>query len=260
MIVRKLRHAAPAAVTIVVILVAWWSVTAVGAVPRYVIPAPADVLRSFMTNWSDRLGPATAVTATETIAGLAVGILVALAVVILAGHLPVIGRAMTPLLVSSQAVPVIVIGPLLTIAFGYGMTPKVIVVALLCFFPVALNLIVGTQAVDTRLIDALRTVHAGRAALFWRVRLPFAAPRGFAGLRISVTFAPVAAVFAEYTGSTDGLGFLMLQAIPRLQTEFVFAQVIVLTTLSGLLLASVMVLERFACPWANPRRRSRSTP
>jgi putative hydroxymethylpyrimidine transport system permease protein len=84
------------------------------------------------------------------------------------------------------------------------------------------------------------------------VRLPFAAPRGFAGLRVSVTFAPVAAVFAEYTGSTNGLGYLMLQAIPRLQTDFVFAQVAVLTIMSSVLLASVTILERLICPWNTP--------
>jgi putative hydroxymethylpyrimidine transport system permease protein len=156
---------------------------------------------------------------------------------------------MTPFLVASQAVPIIVIGPLLTIALGYGIAPKVIVVALLCFFPVALNLLAGVRDVDARLIDTLRTLHATRRSLFWRVRLPFAAPRGFAGLRVSVTFAPAAAVFAEYSGSTNGVGYLMLQAIPRLQTDFVFALVIVLTVMSSLLLAAVTVLERLICPW-----------
>ena len=159
---------------------------------------------------------------------------------------------MTPLLIASQAIPVIVIGPLLTIALGYGMAPKVIVVALLCFFPVALNLLAGIRSVDARLIDTLRSLHATRHGLFWRVRLPYAAPRGFAGLRVSVTFAPVAAVFAEYTGSTDGIGYLMLQAIPRMQTDFVFAQVIVLTIMSAVLLASVIGLERLVCPWNKP--------
>ncbi|MDV8000767.1 ABC transporter permease [Rhodococcus sp. IEGM 1408] len=252
MTVRLLRSAGPACVTILLVLAVWISVTAFGLVPDYVIPAPLAVLDSLVSTWPGRLGSATLLTATETVVGVMLGVFVALFVVIVSGFVPTIGQAMTPLLVASQAIPVIVIGPLLTISLGYGMAPKVIVVALLCFFPVALNLLAGVRAVDTRLIDTLRSLHATRGSLFWRVRLPSAAPRGFAGLRVSVTFAPVAAVFAEYTGSTNGLGYLMLQAIPRLQTDFVFAQVLVLTVMSSLLLASVTLLERLICPWNTP--------
>ncbi len=247
-----LRSTVPAGLTILVVLAGWMGVTTFELVPDYVIPAPHAVLDSLVSSWPDRLGPATVVTAVETVSGVILGVIVAVAVVVVSGYVPTIGHAMTPLLIASQAIPVIVIGPLLTIALGYGMAPKVIVVALLCFFPVALNLLAGVRTVDARLIDTLRTLHATRRSLFWRVRLPFAAPRGFAGLRISVTFAPVAAVFAEYSGSTNGLGYLMLQAIPRLQTDFVFAQVAVLTVMSSLLLATVTVLERVICPWNVP--------
>lgn len=249
---RFLRSAAPACVTILLVLALWIGVTALELVPGYVIPAPRAVLDSLVTTWPDRLGSATLLTATETVVGVILGVLVAVAVVVVSGYVPTVGQAMTPLLVASQAIPVLVIGPLLTISLGYGIAPKVIVVALLCFFPVALNLLAGVRAVDARLIDTLRSLHATRGSLFWRVRLPFAAPRGFAGLRVAVTFAPVAAVFAEYTGSTNGLGYLMLQAIPRLQTDFVFAQVVLLTVMSSLLLASVTILERLICPWDRP--------
>lgn len=254
MTVRVLRSAGPACVTILLVLAVWTAVTAFDLVPDYVIPAPLAVLDSLVSTWPDRLGSATLLTATETVVGVLLGVVVAVAVVVVSGYVPTIGQAMTPLLVASQAIPVIVIGPLLTISLGYGMAPKVIVVALLCFFPVALNLLAGVRTVDARMIDTLRSLHATRGSLFWRVRLPFAAPRGFAGLRVSVTFAPAAAVFAEYTGSTNGLGYLMLQAIPRLQTDFVFAQVAVLTVMSSLLLASVTLLERLICPWNTPAR------
>lgn len=249
---RFLRSAAPACVTLLLVLAIWTGVTALELVPGYVIPAPRAVLNSLVTTWPDKLGSATLLTATETVVGVILGVLVAVAVVVVSGYVPTLGQAMTPLLVASQAIPVLVIGPLLTISLGYGIAPKVIVVALLCFFPVALNLLAGVRAVDARLIDTLRSLHATRGSLFWRVRLPFAAPRGFAGLRVAVTFAPVAAVFAEYTGSTNGLGYLMLQAIPRLQTDFVFAQVVLLTVMSSLLLASVTILERLICPWDRP--------
>lgn len=246
---RVLARVAPPGLTIAAILALWVTATSWGKVPDYVIPAPLAVLDALVSTWPGRLGSATLVTATETLVGVLLGLVVALLAAVIAGQRPLIGNAMTPLLVASQAVPVIVIGPLLTIPLGYGMAPKVIVVALLCFFPVALNLIAGIRGVEPQLIDTLRSLHASRRSLFWRVRLPAAAPRGFAGLRVSVTFAPVAAVFAEYTGSTDGIGYLMLQAIPRLQTDFVFAQVLVLTLMSALLLAGVTLAESLLCPW-----------
>lgn len=253
---RILSRVLPPVVTVALLLAAWTAVTSGGAVPAYVIPSPRAVVESLVTNWGDTLASATWLTGAETLAGIGLGVAVAVAMVIVSGYLTVIGTALTPLLIASQAIPTIVIGPLLTIALGYGMSAKVIVVALLCFFPVALNLMAGIREVDHRLIDTMRTLHAGRSALLWRVRIPAAAPRGFAGLRVCVTFAPVAAVFAEYTGSTNGIGYLMLQAIPRLATDFVFAQVIVLTVMSGLLLGSVTLLERLICPWNSPEGHS----
>jgi len=234
-----------------VLLALWWFVTANARVPEYVLPAPPAVIESLVSTWPSRLGPAFAVTAGETLLGLAAGLALALVVVVAAGLVPVVERALSPLLIASQAIPVIVIGPLLTIALGYGIASKVIVVALLCFFPVALNLLSGIRSVSLATIGTMRTLNAdSRAALFWRVRLPHAIPRGFAGLRISVTFAPVAAVFAEYSGATDGIGFLMLQAVPRMQTPFVFAQVLVLTAMAAALFGATVLAERIACPWA----------
>ncbi|MDO8393205.1 MAG: ABC transporter permease, partial [Dietzia sp.] len=145
MTVRFLRSAAPACVTVLLVLAAWITVTALELVPDYVIPAPLAVLDSLVSTWPDRLGSATLLTATETLIGVVLGVAVALVVVIISAFVPTVGQAMTPLLVASQAIPVIVIGPLLTISLGYGMAPKVIVVALLCFFPVALNLLSGVR-------------------------------------------------------------------------------------------------------------------
>lgn len=250
------KRVVPPVITIVLVLTLWVVITAGGFVADYVIPSPWAVLHSLIETWPTRLGSATWLTFSETVAGVLVGVVVAVITVVISGYLPVIGAAMTPLLVASQAIPVIVVGPLLTIALGYGMSPKVIVVALLCFFPVALNLLAGIRSVDARLVDTMRSLHASRHGLLWRLRLPAAAPRGFAGLRVSVTFAPVAAVFAEYTGSTNGIGYLMLQAIPRMQTDFVFAQVVVLTIMSATLLGAVTLLERLVCSWNTPTRES----
>lgn len=240
----------PPLVTVVLVLLVWLWAASGGRTADYVLPSPGAVLSALTDNWSDRLAPATWLTLTETLAGMALGVAVAVLVAVAAGYVPVLGDAFAPLLVASQSVPVVVIGPVLTIALGYGIAPKVLVVALLCFFPVAMNLLSGIRGVDPVLVDTMRSLHATRHSLFWRVRFPAALPAGFAGLRIAATYAPVAAVFAEYTGSTDGLGYLLLQAIPRLQTDFVFALVVVLTVMAAVLLCAVTLLDRLCCPWA----------
>lgn len=251
---RTARTVLPPLVTVVLVLLVWVFFTSGGRLEDYVLPSPGSVVTALTDNWSDRLAPATWVTLSETLLGMVLGLATALLIAVAAGYLPVVGDALAPLLVASQSIPVVVIGPIFTIALGYGIAPKVLVVALMFFFPVAMNLLSGIRNADPRLIDTMRSMHATRHSLFWRVRFPAALPAGFAGLRVSVTFAPVAAVFSEYTGSTDGLGYLLLQAIPRLQTDFVFALVVVLTVLAAVLLLAALALERLCCPWNAPRR------
>lgn len=254
---RLLHRSLPPLVTVVLVLLVWIWFTTDGRTEDYILPSPGSVVTALTDNWSDRLAPATWVTLSETLVGIALGAAVALLVAVAAGLLPLVGNALSPLLVASQSIPTIVIGPVFTIALGYGIAPKVLVVALSCFFPVAMNLLSGIRAADPVLIDTMRSLHASRSALFWRVRFPAALPAGFAGLRITATYAPVAAVFSEYTGSTDGIGYLLLQAVPRLQTDFVFALVIVLTVLAAALLLTVTALERLCCPWHAPARPHR---
>lgn len=251
MMVRKFTTTVlPPVITVVLVALAWIWATAGDRVEDYVLPSPGAVFTALQVNWADRLASATWLTVSETLLGIGAGVAVALLVTVAAGYLPVIGRAFTPLLIASQAIPTIVLGPILTIALGYGMLPKVIVVALVCFFPVAMNLLAGIRGVDDRLVDTMRSMHGTRASVFWRLRFPAALPAGFAGLRVAVTYAPVAAVFSEYTGSSDGIGYLLMQAIPRLQTDYVFALVVVLTLMSALLLLTATLLERLCCPWA----------
>lgn len=254
---RHLSITLPPLLTVALIAGAWIWATAGDRVADYVLPSPGAVATALGVNWADRLASATWLTLTETVLGILLGVVVAVVVTVAAGYLPVLGRAFTPLLVASQAIPTIVLGPILTIALGYGMLPKVLVVALVCFFPVAMNMLAGINAVDDRLVNTMRSMHGTRHSVFWRLRFPSALPSGFAGLRVSVTYAPVAAVFSEYTGSTDGVGYLLLQAIPRLQTDFVFALVVVLTVMSASLLLTATVLQRICCPWVPSPKGSR---
>jgi putative hydroxymethylpyrimidine transport system permease protein len=253
-----LRTVLPPLVTVVLVAVLWVAVSSGGRVEDYVLPSPGAVADALRDNWSVRLSSATWLTLSETLLGVLCGVAVAVVVTVAVGYLPLLGRAVTPLLVASQAVPTIVLGPILTIALGYGMAAKVIVVALVCFFPVAMTMLSAARGVDRRLVDTMRSLHGTRHSVFWRLRFPAALPAGFSGLRVAVTYAPVAAVFSEYTGSTDGVGYLLLQAIPRLQTDFVFALVVVLTVMSASLLILATTLERLCCPWVSDSSRPHS--
>src|SRR5712691_9466256 len=131
--------------------------------------------------------------------------------------------AIYPLLIGSQAVPIVVIAPILAIIFGYSMLPKLIVVAITCFFPIVVSLVDGLSSVDPDLIKVMRTLDGGRLATLWRVEAPGALPSFFSGLRIAAVYAPIGAVFGEFAGSQNGLGYVLIQATPQLATDLVFA-------------------------------------
>lgn len=247
-------HVLPPTAAVLVVLAAWWAVTAWTPLPAYLLPSPGAVITALVENWRTVLWPATAVTGVETLFGLGVGVIAAFLIALVVHTVTPLRRAIEPLLVATQTVPVAVLAPLLTIALGYGIAPKVVVVALLTFFPVTVSLLAGMEGVDPAVIATMRTLWARPAAILWRVRLPAALPQAFAGLRIAVTFAPVSAVFGEYAGASEGLGYHMIQAIPRLRTDVVLAEVVILTAMTALLYLLVAWLEHVACPW-RPRGR-----
>jgi putative hydroxymethylpyrimidine transport system permease protein len=152
-----------------------------------------------------------------------------------------------PLLVASQSVPVVAIAPLLVIYLGFGLSPKVLIVALVCFFPVAANALDGFAAAPGDLRRTMRTLNASQRAIFWRVELPWAAPRIFTGARIAASYAAVAALFAEYAGGSGGLADSMHD---QLDTGLVGAAVVLLAALALGLFGAVTLLERVAIPWA----------
>lgn len=244
----RLHRVLPPAIAVVIVLAVWWGTTTWLGVPKYLVPAPQDVIVALGRYWGT-LWSATLVTGSETVLGLLVGVLAAGVISVTVFVVKPLRSALEPLLIGTQTVPVMVFAPILTIALGYGIASKVVIVALLCFFPVTVSLLSGLQSVDPRLIDTMRTLWASPSALFWRVRMPFALPQGFAGLRISVTFAPVAAVFGEYAGSSNGLGYHLIQAIPRLRTDFVFAEVVLLTAMTAALYLLTLLAERLVCGW-----------
>jgi putative hydroxymethylpyrimidine transport system permease protein len=238
----------PPLALLVGLIALWELIVRVADVPDYLFPAPSAVAAALRDD-AGTLGDAALVTAREMLLGyiLAVGVGLGLAVAL---HFStVLRRALLPLLVLSQTVPTVVLAPVLAILLGYGIGPKLVVVAIVCFFPIVVNAVDGLRATDPELIRMMRTLRGTRWSIFRRVELPGALPMIFSGARIAATYAAVGAVFGEWAGSSEGLGFVMLQSQPSLDTELIFASVLFLSLLALGLYGAVTLLERVLVPW-----------
>jgi putative hydroxymethylpyrimidine transport system permease protein len=238
-----------AALALLVLLGAWEAYVELGGIDPLVLPAPHDVAS---TLWTERgsLVHDLGVTAGE----VALGILVAVAaglVCAVAIHLSTtLRRALYPLLVASQTVPVVVIAPLLVVWLGFGLGPKLAIVGLVCFFPVTVTTLDALAAVDPALLKLMRTFGASRWEAFVRVEAPSALPGLLSGARIAVVVAVIAAVLAEDTGASAGLGYVVRTAGGQLEAPRAYAAVVLLSALAIGLWAGLAALERTLIPWA----------
>jgi putative hydroxymethylpyrimidine transport system permease protein len=249
------RRIVPPVLVLILVAAIWDLVVHLGHVQDYIFPSIENVVRSLVKNWPGVLASATWTTFQEMLYGFLISI--ALAVVIsLALHSSATLRgAIYPLLIGSQTIPIVVIGPILAIIFGYGISPKLIIVAISCFFPIVVNLVDGLASVDPDLIKVMRTLDGSKLATLFRVEVPSALPSFFSGLRIAAVYAPIGAVFGEYAGSQNGLGYVLIQATPQLNTDLVFAAVLLLTVMSILLFVVLSFLEKICCPWAGKGKK-----
>ena len=231
------------------LLVVWQvGVVASGVAPQ-VLPSP---LRVAEQGWAFRaqLWANTVPTLQATAVGFAVSLAVAWALAVAIDFSPWLRRALTPLLVASQTLPIIAIAPLLIIWFGFGLAPKVLVIALVTFFPVTVGLVEGFASAPRQATDLLRSMGASRWDQFRYVRLPAALPRFFTSLRIGITYAVTGAVFAEYVGATAGLGIFMSVQKNAFRTDLVLAAVVVTALLSVALFAATHLVQRLVAPWS----------
>jgi putative hydroxymethylpyrimidine transport system permease protein len=250
-----MKWAGPLAV--LAFLIGGWELLAkLGHVENYLLPAPSEVATAL---WNDRdlLAPDAWVTAREVLLGFAIALVIGVAIAIALHLSPVLRRAAYPLVVASQAIPVVVIAPILVIWFGFGITPKLIVIALICFFPVVVNTLDGLEGVDREQVKMMRTLGASRLDLLRRLELPSALPFLFSGAKVAVAVAVIGAVFGELVGSDAGLGHAIQVGTAQLETARVFAAVLILSMMAIALFGLVALAERWAVPWARaPRTRS----
>jgi putative hydroxymethylpyrimidine transport system permease protein len=226
----------------------WELAVRAAGTPDYLFPAPSAVASSLGGD-AGLLVRATATTVREIVLGYLLALAVALTIAVVLHLSSALRRALLPILVLSQTVPTVLLAPILAILLGYGLEPKLVVVAVVCFFPIVVNAVDGLRSADSELVRMMRTLHGGRLAVFRRVELPGALPAIFSGARIAATYAAVGAVFAEWAGSSSGLGFVILQAQPALDTARIFAAVLILSALALALYALVTLAERLLVPW-----------
>ena len=250
---RLIREWGPPLLLLALVVAGWELAARLGWVEDYLLPAPSEVARALVED-RDVLLPDAWVTAQEVLLGFALALAAGLAVAVMLHLSPMLRRALYPIVVASQAVPVIVIAPILVIWFGFGMGPKLMVIALICFFPIAVNTLDGLRAVDRDQVRMLRTLGAGRWDLFRRLELPSALPYLFSGAKVAVAVAVIGAVFGELVGSDAGLGHAIQVGTAQLLTARVFAAVLLLSAMAIALFALVSAVERRAVPWAHGER------
>lgn len=248
---KKFETIANSAVPLVFVgflLLLWEYLVRVWAIQEWILPGPVRILQTLTGNLPLILKHAQS-TLIECLAGFTLAILFSFILSFFMEEIPLLKRAVYPLLVASQTIPIISVAPLFIIWFGYGMLPKIIVVVLVCFFPIALSLLGGLAAVDREYLELFKSMKAGRLDTFRMVKLPLALPSFFSGLKISASYSFMGAVIGEWLGAKQGLGTYMTIAQRSFQVDRVFAAILVVTFCSAALFALVSLLERLVIPW-----------
>jgi len=233
---------------ILAILVLWELSVYVTGIEKWILPAPTEIFQS-LVNSSDLLVIHSLQTLKETLLGLLLAVIVGIILATLIDVSEWFQKALYPLLVISQTIPIIAVAPLIMIWFGFGILPKVVVVALVCFFPIAINLADGYRTVDITMIRLLETMGATKWQIFKMVKLPGAMPFFFSGLRIAGTYSVMGAVIGEWLGASQGLGILLTRSSQSFLTDRVFATIIVIVFMSLAIFTVVEVLARVTMRW-----------
>ena len=247
----RLRYVAsfgPAFVLLIALFAFWELYVRAVQVPVDILPAPTAIIQALIANW-DILSVHTTQTMLETVIGLAIATILGLLIAIALDSSSWTRRAIYPLLVISQTIPIIALAPLLLIWFGYDLGPKVIVVVLYCFFPIAVACADGLMGPDADLLRLMKSMRASYWQTLWYVRLPGAMPSFFSGLRIAATYSVTGAIVGEYVGGYQGLGIFMETSANSHAIVLVFAAIFITAILSLLLFGLVSLIERIALPW-----------
>ena len=233
-----------------------WEAAARGfGLPDYILPPPSAIMLGTATRWRSLLNAAF-YTAQPMLAGFAVAVVAGIAIALAIAFSRTMQGVLYPLLVFLQIVPKIAVAPLFIIWFGFGLTPKILLVFLLSFFPVVVAAITAFRSIEPEVMELARSTGAGRLRIFRMVQLPQALPALFGGIKVAAALAATAAVVAEFVASDRGLGYLLMSYNGDLNTTMSFAAIFVLSAMGLLLYGAVELVERISIPWHVSRRRA----
>lgn len=227
---------------------AWQVGVAFSNTPAWLLPSPTDVARSLVAD-RELLWANFQVTLIEVLVGFSLALVSGVLLGIAVFRSPILNRTLLPLIIASQTIPVAAIAPLLLVWFGYGLLPKVLVTALVGFFPLVVNTVEGLRSTDPDIVNLLRSFGAPAGRVFRLAEFPSSLPAIFAGARIAVTICVIGAVFGELIGAKAGLGYLLTRSIAQFETPRMVAAIVLLSVMGAGLYALVTLAERLVLPW-----------
>lgn len=245
---RALTDYAPPTLLVLLLLAGWEFLVRFLAVPDWLLPPPSQIMIT-LTESLPILRGHVAVTLTEALIGLGLGFGVGFGLALAIDLSPFIRRAIYPLLIASQTIPIVAIAPLLVIGLGFGLLPKIVVVALVTFFPIVISMVDGLRAAERDTVQLLRAMNASRWQILRLVQLPAALPALFSGLKIAVTYSVIGAVIAEWLGANSGLGVYISRSLRAFRTDQVFVGALVTSAITIVLFLFVLLLERRLTYW-----------
>ena len=243
-----MRRVALASGLIVLFVLVWQGVASLDSVDDLTLASPSETVTALGDDWSLLMDNAW-VTLEEVLLGLAIAVAAGAALAVAMHLWTPLRDAAYPLLVASQAIPIVVLAPIFVLAFDYGMGPKLAIVALICFFPITVNVLDGLRSTPAELLKLMRSLGASRLQTLRKVELPAALPSFFTGLRVAASISVIGAVFGEWAGADEGLGRLVLLANNQLQTPRAYAGIVLLTLMAVALFAVATLADRLLCPW-----------
>jgi ABC-type nitrate/sulfonate/bicarbonate transport system permease component len=235
-------------ITVILVLFFWETLVRVEHIPQYILPGPVQILGTLAASYK-LLMMHTLTTLEEALLGFVLAIVIAFITAFMLNNIHWLNRALYPVLILSQTIPIITLAPLFLIWFGWGLLPKIIVVILVCFFPAAISLLNALNSIDPDLINLFRSMGASRIAIFNMVKLPAAMPAFFSGLKISASYSIMAAVIGEWLGAQHGLGYYMTLSQKSFRVDQVLAAVVIISVLSLLIVKVIDFIEYLLTPW-----------
>jgi len=231
-----------------ILLFIWEIISRLEVVPAYILPSPTKIIKTLIINLP-LLKEHILVTLMEALVGFSISIVFAMIIAIAMDSIPIVKKAVYPLIITSQTIPIITIAPLFAIWFGFGYLPKIVIVVLVCFFPITISLLEGLSSVEPELLNLIKSMGASKVELYKIVKIPAALPSFFSGLKISATYSIMGATIGEWVGGKKGLGVYMMRVKQSFATDKVFAAIIIITLLSIMLLKLISFIEKKSMPW-----------